>query len=118
MSKVARIRKPRRKNSVKFKDYIGQGMLAIEMFNKRTVGKESHIETFFDENGNKRKKFVPNAIFLESSHTGGVQLNQVTEDGTSFQPLHTFDYPILYRCIVPAIEVLSYYTPPKNNDQV
>lgn len=101
--------------------FLKIGKDAIGRFNKETTGHESHFVEYFDENGNRRRKFVPNAIFLEIEkmgylNLGAVRLYKISEDGLSQIPLHDENNLIVYRCIKPTIETLhSYIKSSKNN---
>lgn len=94
--------------------------IAIAAFNKATTGHESHIEFYYDDNGNIRRRFVPNALFMEKAYRvlpsckiGGVRILKVSEDGKSHIPMHDENNPILFSCIKPTIQILSSYAFPQ-----
>lgn len=78
----------------------------IADFNIQRTGCASHKDTYFDENGNKRTRFVPNTIYFEALK-GGLVFYRVCNDGASFMPLTNTSKPISYRNCIEAIELLT-----------
>ena len=108
-------RKPQTRYNVTYKNYIAEGENAIKAFNLEKTGFESAVVNYYDENGNRRRKFVPHAILMEMNQTGCVSLVQIASDGVTHIPLHTG--PIVYRSIAPCIEVLKNFTHPSTTNR-